>query len=51
MVIGLASGVNYALLSVISIFAIGLFPLALVTTLLLKTFIVRGRTNNARSVT
>jgi hypothetical protein len=37
-------GFNYAGLSVISIFAIGLFPLAVVTTLLLRAFIVRGRT-------
>jgi hypothetical protein len=41
-------GLNYALLSVISIFAIGLFPLAVVTTLLLRAFILRGRrTENA----
>jgi len=36
-------GSNYALLSVISIFAIGLFPLAVFTTLLLRAFIGRGR--------
>jgi hypothetical protein len=36
-------GFNYALLSVISIFAIGLFPLAVLTTLLLRAFMVRGK--------
>ena len=37
------TGLNYALLSVISIFAIGLFPLAVVTTLLLRALLVQGR--------
>ncbi len=36
-------GFNYALLSVISVFAVGLFPLAVGTTLLLRSFIIRGR--------
>lgn len=45
----LTLGVNYALLSVISIFAIGLFPLAVFTTLLLRAFIIRGRATNAAS--
>ena len=40
-------GFAYALLSIISIFAIGLFPLAVVTTFLLRTFIVRGKTTES----
>jgi uncharacterized membrane protein len=36
-------GINYALLSVISVFAVGLFPLAVGTTLLLRSFIIRAR--------
>jgi hypothetical protein len=36
-------GFNYALLSIISVFAVGLFPLAVVTTLFLRWFIIRGR--------
>ena len=36
-------GLNYALLSVISIFALGLFPLAVVTSLLLRALLVQGR--------
>jgi MFS family permease len=36
-------GFNYALLSVISFFAMGLFPLALITTLMLRSFIIRGK--------
>ena len=40
-------GLNYAVLSVISIFAIGLFPLAVFTTLFLRAFIVRGNKTNS----
>jgi len=41
-------GLNCALLSVYSTFAIGLFPLAVVTTLILRAYIVRERrTENA----
>jgi len=36
-------GFNYAFLSVISVFAFGLFPLAVVTTLLLRKFVIRSR--------
>jgi hypothetical protein len=39
-------GFNYALWSVISVFAIGLFPLAVFTTLLLRSFMIRGRRTN-----
>jgi len=35
-------GLNYALLSVVSIFAIGLFPLAVFTTWLLRSFVMDG---------
>ena len=35
-------GFNYALLSVISIFAVVLFPLAVATTFFLRAYIVRG---------
>ena len=41
-------GAQYALLSVISIFALGLFPLAVLTTLLLRTWLHPERkANNA----
>ena len=36
-------GANYAVLSVVSIFAIGLFPLAVLTTLFLRSFVIRGK--------
>jgi hypothetical protein len=36
-------GLNYALLSVISIFAIGLFPLAVFTTLFLRRVMLGGK--------
>ncbi len=35
-------GATYALLSVLSVFAVGLFPLAVASTFLLKKFILRG---------
>ena len=35
-------GFNYAIWSVISVFALGLFPLAVITTLLLRVCILRG---------
>jgi hypothetical protein len=40
-------GGNYAVLSVISVFAIGLFPLSVATTFLLRAFILRGRRTDA----
>jgi len=42
-------GFNYALVSVYSVCAVGLFPLAVFTTLLLRSFIIRGRRTNAAS--
>jgi hypothetical protein len=36
-------GLNYAVLSVISIFAVGLFPMAVLTTFFLRRVILRGR--------
>jgi len=36
-------GADYVFLSVFTVLAVGLFPLAVVTTLLLRSFILRGR--------
>ena len=40
-------GSDYAILSVFTVLAVGLFPLAVVTTLLLRSFIIRGRKTDA----
>lgn len=40
-------GVELAVFSVISIFALAFFPLSVITTLLFRTFILRGKRPNA----
>ena len=42
----MSQGLNYAVLSVVSVFALVLFPLAVLTTLLLRVWILRGQRMN-----